>query len=414
MVRPAAATETGERTGRDITLAEALGATLANSPALAPYPAEIRAREGRVVQGGLLPNPEIQTEVEDFGGSGPQRGFDSAQTTVSLAQLVELGGKRTKRLRLATLERDLARWDYEVARLNVFTQATKAFVTTLAAQERLAIADEFLALAASSIRAVDAQVHVGAVSPVEALRAQVAQGRTEAERLDAAREVTTSRIALAANWGSTTPTFTRAVGDLTKIAEPPPLDIVSDRIDRNPDLARWTTELDTRQAAVGLQQAGRIPDVTVGLGGRLYSETNTGALVFRFSVPLPVLDRNQGAIMEAEQHLAKADAERRGVEVTVRAEIAARYEDLRTAYEQARALRDKTIPQARAAFDGAMDAYRQGLFRYIEALDAQRTLFELREQYVRSLLAYHSALADVERLSGAALTATSNDEGSSK
>ena len=77
MAWPAAAAETGVPTGQDITLEEALGATLANSPALAPYPAEIRAREGRALQGGLLSNPEIQTEVEDFGGSGPQ--LDSAR-----------------------------------------------------------------------------------------------------------------------------------------------------------------------------------------------------------------------------------------------------------------------------------------------------------------------------------------------
>lgn len=413
MTFPVAA-NTDVPSGRGVTLQEALGVSLANSPELALYPAEIRAREGRALQAGLFPNPDIQTELEDFAGSGPQRAFKSAQTTVSLAQLVELGGKRTKRLRLAILDRDLAHWDYEVARLNVFTRTTKAFVTTLAAQERLAIADEFLELAANSIRAVEAQVHVGAVSPVESLRAQVAQGRAKVERLDAARELATARVALASSWGSTAPAFERAVGDLEIVAEPPPLDVLLDRITHNPDLARWTTELDQRQAAVHLEQAGRIPDVTVGLGGRHYSETNTGALVLQFLVPLPVFNRNQGAIMEAEQRRVKAEAERRAVEVATRSEISERYEDLHAAYEQARRLRGTTIPQARAAFDGAMDAYRKGLFRYIEALDAQRTLFELREQYVQSLLAYHSALADVERLSGTALTAPSNDEGTSK
>lgn len=387
-----------------VTLATALSAALHDSPELASFSAEMRAREGDALQSGLLPDPELQVEVEDFAGSGAQSSFNSAQTTIRLAQLVELGGKRSQRLRLANLERDLAAWDYEVARLNTVTRTSKAFVAVLAAQQGIVLAKESLRIADLSIRSVDARVNVGGASPIEALRAKVARDRAAAEHRDAERELATARIALAASWGSSTPTFERVDGDLESIREPPALAALLARIAHSPELARWTSELAQREANVRLQRAVGVPDVTVGLGGRYYGESGSGAAVLQLSVPLPIFNGNQGAVMAAGERLARAKADQATAEVEMRAALAGRLEELRTAYEQARALRDHTIPQAQAAFEGALDAYRQGLFRYIEALDAQRTLYDLRVQHLRLLATYHNAVADVERLSGGAIS----------
>ena len=50
------------------------------------------------------------------------------------------------------------------------------------------------------------------------------------------------------------------------------------------------------------------------------------------------------------------------------------------------------------AFEEVNQAYRRGALRYLDVLDARRTLFELRGQYVEALANYHTATADVERL----------------
>jgi cobalt-zinc-cadmium efflux system outer membrane protein len=57
----------------------------------------------------------MQIEVENFAGSGEFQGFQSAEITIHLSQLIELAGKRGKRVRVAALERDLTAWDYEAA-----------------------------------------------------------------------------------------------------------------------------------------------------------------------------------------------------------------------------------------------------------------------------------------------------------
>src|SRR6185436_9199814 len=132
-----------------------------------------------------------------------------------------------------------------------------------------------------------------------------------------------------------------------------------------PDVVRWGTDLEERRAAVAMEEAGRVPDVTVGAAGRHFSDNGDNALVFDLSVPLPIFDRNQGAIAEARHRLDKARAEREAAAASIRAAIAATRAELAAVHEQAVRLRDDVIPEAQRAFEGARAAYRQGAFRSV-------------------------------------------------
>jgi cobalt-zinc-cadmium efflux system outer membrane protein len=393
---------TAEPTGV-LTLGDAVAAALLRNPALAAFSWEIRAREARAVQAGLRPNPRVGVELENIAGSGTRPGFEQAESTVWLSQLILLSGKRAKRRRVAELDRDLAEWDYEDTRLSVLTETTKAFVTTLAAQRRVELVRELERLAGEASRRAGAQVRAGAIPAVERTRAQVVLSRSQVERALAERQLAARRTALAAMWGSETADFSEVRGDLSDVAPPPPLSQLEGRIEANPDIARWTTELERRRGALSLERARRIPDPTVSLGGRHFSDNGSLALVVELSMPLPVFDRNQGRVLAARRDIAKAQAEKAAAVTSTRSLLAQRYEELAAAFEQAEILRSSTLPGAKAAFDGSRDAYKKGLFRYLDVLVAQRTLFDLHVQYLEVLSAYHQARADIERLTAVPL-----------
>ena len=84
-----------------LSLEEVLRAALLQNPDLSSTAFEVRAAEARTLQAGLFLNPEIELELEDFGGTGEVRGVQTSESTLQLSQLIELGGKRTKRLRAA-------------------------------------------------------------------------------------------------------------------------------------------------------------------------------------------------------------------------------------------------------------------------------------------------------------------------
>src|SRR6185436_587001 len=147
---------------------------------------------------------------------------------------------------------------------------------------------------------------------------------------------------------------------------PPSEEELVRRLEANPDLARWETELDERRVALSFEQAGRVPDVSAGAGGRHFSDNGDNALVLELSVPLPVFNRNDGAIAEAEHRLSKARADRSAAYVALHAALGTASARLTEAYHRATRLRLRMLPQAKTSLDGALEAYRKGLFRLVD------------------------------------------------
>jgi cobalt-zinc-cadmium efflux system outer membrane protein len=383
-----------------VTLQDALALALARHPQLAVYPYDLRAADALILQAGLRPNPELGVEVEDVGGRGERRGFDAAQTTLGISQPIELGGKRAKRTRVASLDKELVQWDYRAARLDVMREATRAFFTVLAAQERLALAERLLELSRQAQTAVAQRVKAGKDSPVDELRANVAFSESQIERQKAEKALIAARQGLAAMWGSRAPVFEKAADDFYAVSGPRPWAEMIAAMEGNPDLARWGTEEDRRRAALRLEKAQAAPDISVGGGVRRYEQTDDEAFVLGLTVPLPLFNRNQGGILAATANLAKTRRQYEAAQVRTLAALSGTTGALAAAYEQVTISRNEVLPQAQQAFEAARQGYEQGKFDYLYILDAQRTLFRTQAQYVDAVEAYHQAQADVQRLIG--------------
>ncbi|MDX1764669.1 MAG: TolC family protein [bacterium] len=388
-----------EPTG-SVTLEQAVTLALSRHPELKAVSREVHALDAQARQAGLLPNPELEIETENFGGQGEFRDFDSAETTIQLRQLVELAGKRSKRKGLALLEQNLGEWDYAMKRAAVQAQVTRAFVATLAAQERMALKKEAVALAERVLNAVTDRFKAGKVSSLEETRAGVAYSRSLIELERAKHRLEAARRGLAATWGSPNPLFKNLSGSLDPIRPLPSLNDLAQHISRNPEMARWATEMKQRKAVVKLEMAKRVPDVKVGGGWRRSKESEDDAYVMNLSVPLPFFNQNQGNVQAARQRLVKAEEEKKMTELRISSELAAAYQVLSTAYFEAETLKEKVLPGAQRTFDATTEGYRLGKFDYLLMLDAHRTLFDVRDQYIEALASYHNGVAEVERLIG--------------
>ena len=390
-----------------ITPVDALALALRHNPGLKVFPYSLRAAEARGLQAGLPPNPEVQVEVEEFGGSGARRGFDAAETTIQIGQPIELGGKRDRRTRVAAVDKELVQWDYESARQDLIREVSQAATTVLAAQERLALAEKLLDLSQQAQSAVVHRVQAGRDSPVGALRAGVALSESRIERQKAEKALAAARRNLASMWGSGAPAFTVVSGPWHEIAPPAPVDLAPDAVAANPDIARWEAEQRSRRAALDLEKAKAVPDVTAAGGVRRFEETDDSAFVLGLALPLPLFNRNQGGIEEAVANLAGARQRYEAVRVKTLAALSEAATALAASHDEVTALRSEVLPAAQQAFEAVQQGYLQGKFDYLYVLDTQRTLFETQARYVDSIEAYHKARADVERLTGRSLSTAS-------
>lgn len=389
-----------------LTLRDALALALRQSPELASVAWEIRARESAAIQAGRPPNPVADILFEDLGASG--RALDEgravgAQTTVQLSQLIELGGKRAARRTLAGLERELAEWDFETARIDVLTRVTAAFLDVLASQQTVALAERNRALFEQVDQTVRTRVEAGVVSPIEQTKAGVALAMTRIDSQRALRSLAADRTTLAALWGHSSALFESVAGDLLSPPSLPSFDTLVQHVARNPDVARWVTELARRDAARKLETARGVPDVTVTAGYRRLTEVDSNAIVIGASMPLPFVDRNRAGVQAAAQRLAQAREEERAARARVTTALAAAYRDLAAAHDEAAALAGGVLPGARSAFAAVEEGYRLGRFGYLEVLDAQRTLVTAETQHLRALADVQKAAVQVERLIGVPL-----------
>jgi cobalt-zinc-cadmium efflux system outer membrane protein len=388
-----------EPTG-SITLRQALSLALIRNPQLKAFSWEVRAREAQALQAGLLPNPELESLLEDFGGTGSVEGFKGTETTILLSQLIPLAGKISKRKKLAALNTNLAGWDYETVRLDVFTNTAKAFTDVLAAQKQLKLSEELAALAKRVYNTVAEQASAGEISPIQERRAKVALSQTEISLARARRELEAARKQLVLQWGSTQPLFEYADGNLDLVLPIPSYDHLAEFISRNPDIARWAAEMEQREAALKLEKAKAIPDPIVSGGYRHISEKDDNAFVVGLSIPLPFFDRNQGNILEARRRISQGEEEKRSAEVGAYASLTAAYKDLTSAYEEVLLLKNEILRDAQSAYESIFEGYREGKFSLLDVLDAQRTVFDADFQYIQALRSYHLSLANLERLTG--------------
>jgi outer membrane protein, heavy metal efflux system len=385
---------------KELTLEQAITLALEKNPELASSSWEVRAREGRVAQAGVLSNPGLEFSIENFSGNKDLRGFDGADYTLAITQLIELGGKRSKRIHAAGIDRDLAEWDYKVKKRDLIAEVTKAFIDVIAEQERSKVADELYQIGEQSLKTVSVRVQAGKVSPIEESRATAELAKTRIDLERSKRVLDAARKRLATVVGSTAPFFDHVTGQLEISVAPPFLDKLEHRIDQNPDVARWSAEIEQRTAALDLERANRIPDPSVSLGVRRFRETETSALVAGISFPLPLFNRNTGAIAEAKSKLQKAGEERKAALLKARVALTEIHLALSSAFAEATALKTSILPGLLATFEAVQEGYRYGKFGYLDLLEAQRSLSESKKQLIESLTAYRKAYADVERLTG--------------
>jgi cobalt-zinc-cadmium efflux system outer membrane protein len=310
----------------EIVLPQALALALERNPELAAFSQEIRAAEAAVIQADVLPNPKLDVIGDNLGNT---RKKDEGDRSASLliGQLVELGGKRAARMRIAETGRDLAGWDYEAKRAEIFARVRQTFVEVLTAQGRTGLADESVRLAQSFADAVAKRVQAGKVSPVEETKARLTVSAALIEREQARRELAAARTRLAALWANPAPRFGRAAGDLERVPPLPAFETLAARIRDNPELARWATEIQRRQAGVEAERAKAVPDITVSGGISRFSVYNDNAYLVGISIPIPVFDQNRGGILEANRRLDKAADEQRAVESRLTTELSERDAD---------------------------------------------------------------------------------------
>ncbi|WP_440109448.1 TolC family protein [Acidovorax sp. BL-A-41-H1] len=379
-----------------LSLAKAIELALEGNPEVAAAKRQWEATEGQVLQGRSRPNPELAYSLED---TRSKTRTQSWQLNLPL----ELGGKRAARTKAAEKTREQAQAQLAELQATVRANVAAAYFDVLTAQERLVLARDSAALAKSSTDTVSKRVAAGKVSPVEESKARVAEAGVRVELAQAASEQRNALSRLFALLGRIDAPYTVLEGKAENLPSVPSLVDLQPLIASSPGVVLARIEVDRRKALTDLEQSKRVPDVTVSVGMQRSNETQRNVLLFGVSVPLPVFDRNQGNLLEALKLEDKARDELQAATVRLHSEVAQARERLSTITAEVQSLQQEVLPGAKSAYDAATIGFENGKFNFLEVLDAQRTYFTAKSQYLKALGEAHRAAADIDRLLGASM-----------
>lgn len=402
----AGATEPESTSGAPITLPEAVKRTLATHPDLAGFAFEVQAYEARGRQAALRSTPELDLLVEDIGGSGDRSGFDSAQTTLSLSQVIELGGKRDARGAVAKASLERQRTEHAARQLDIVAEVARRFVATLAQQSRVIAARETVTLAESTAAAVDRRVRAAAAPEAESARANVAVAEARLELEDALHDLATRRHALAAAIGVPEPDFGEAQGDLLAMPDAHAFDGLIAKLKASPDFLRFADEARLRDAELRLAERQRRADLRATLGVRRYEIGDDMGFVAGIGLPLFASKRAAPQIEIAQAERSRIESERETAFLKAQHQLYAQYQEMEHARHVSGVLRDEVLPQLQKALDKTRYAYERGRYSYLEWADAQQRLLAARTRLIDTAADFHNYRIDIERLTGESLGAT--------
>ena len=388
--------------GDTLRLADAVDVARAANPMLRAARLRADAARARVPQLGAPPDPVVSLGLRnrplDGFGASERMTANTLQIQQRLPWPGALGFAETRAAHLAGAE-ELAALDAEAA----LVQRVKAVYFALAFEDRaLDIMRDTRDLLREFLDVSNTLYAVGAGLQNDVLQAQVAVA-TMTEDITAAEQTRLARAARLNALLGREPE--RHVGglQLPGVGEPLPslAALMSQATERRPALRAARARVQAAEAAYRAARRGLYPDLVVGAD---YAQRPRFADMLSLSVGVSIpLWAGARQLPMRDEALARRAAEE-AAEIDVRNETFARIAEARAESDRALRLHDlyatSILPQARAAVESSLSAYRVGEVDFMTLVQSELTVHRYEIERVRLTAAYHTAAAEIEALLG--------------
>jgi outer membrane protein, heavy metal efflux system len=369
-----------------------------NNPDLKAAQLRIDEARARVLGAGRLQNPEL-----DFGFTQnvrhPERTFEAGFTQrfpVTARLRIE---KQVTRAQLAAAEAEV-----RDAQRKIAAEARAAAIKYVALASQWETREAQLANTREQAEFITKRVAAGEASAVDAIQTdlEVEQLRVEIAKLKQEAVAVAGQLRVILGVGADDVKITG------KLPAPGPVPAKGTRVVDRPDLEAAGHQVSAARAQLDLARAKKWDDVGAGLTASAERSedapdgfSNDYFLGFRVSVPLPIWDKNEGPIAEAQATAERATKERSALATTIRAEVESARSEMAALAALVAEMDANLLPKASALEEQIRNAYTAGQTPVIEVLRARARRLELTQRRIDALRDYHLAKARWDAARGA-------------
>lgn len=367
------------------------------------------AAEARYEGAGFKPPLAFGVDIENALGTGASRGFDASEVTVSLAGVLERGGKLDARRALAQANIDTLAPQREITRLDLMAEVARRYLAITAARGQRRIALDDIEQRRRAVAAARVRLQAGASPASTLMTAQAALAQAELDRDRAVQAERAARLALAALWNAREADFTEVSGEPLQLPALEDFQQLAALLSDTPELALIAGEARVREAQLQLARSELRGNLSWQLGMRNNRDSGDTALVGGFSLPLGNVRRAGPEIRAAEAELAMSAVQRESRALQLYSTLAEAHGRYATARLEVARLDSDVLPQLQRAEKAAESAWRAGAISYLEWAQLQAMRIEARQRQLDAALAAQTALIEIQRLTGQPLVATASE-----
>lgn len=377
---------------RPLTLADAEQIALADHPALARAAANVQAARGAWLQAGLAPNPVVGWAADEMGDNN-MSGMQGAYAQQQFITAGKLGLNRA----VAAREIRRVEAELEAARHRVLADVQTGFYDALVAQESTRLMDDLVRIADAGVETTDVLYRKGELSRVEFLQARIEANTTRLLRDTIRNRHAAALRRLSALLGGAELPAAPLAGDARQdLRELTWDDVLSRLLAESPEIAAAQASVDRASWALARARAERIPNVQVMAMAQHDNVSQYDIATVQVGLPLPVFDRNQGGIQQAQAELAAANSNVVRVELDLKRRLAAAFENYANAQRRVAEYDREILKDAKESLDLVTTGYRNGEFGYLTLLTTQRTYVETNLAYLDALRQLRGAMAAID------------------
>lgn len=390
-----------------MSLEEAIGLFLRQNLDLLIVKYGIEFSKGQQITARLFPNPVASMGLVSSPVQGRTLG-NSGQIAPQIQQLFELAGKRGYRIESAEYGLQSAEAAFEDAVRQLSFAVKDAYYRVQLARRRLVLAEENRDRFSRILEVNTIRFKKGYIAEVDLIRIRLQFIDFHSQVIQAIQETQSAqsdlrqllRISPTSELDLTTELdYKRVDPDMVKLR------IIA--VDGRPDVRAKRSTLSQREAELKLAKAHRIPDVTVGAGYDIqgsHGPDNPNQMAFSLGMPLPLFNRNQGGIMQAEAAMRAAGADLDKTLNQVENQVDVAYRNLIESRRLVEAFRGGVLDDARSTIAIVERAYERGGVTLLDLLDAARTSRMIQQSYIEALFNYQRTVIQLESAVGRDIT----------
>jgi outer membrane protein, heavy metal efflux system len=387
---------------------EAVRLALEHNPQISVARQEWKAFQARATQARALPAPEAEAEWDGLPSATSIGDF--TERNIGIRQQIGWPVEWWRRKQAAGLEAESARWSrLAMTELEIATSVRIAYDRVLSGRQIHAFEEEHLQLASDFLDKARLRFEAGDVPQLEVLRAKVEVGRATARVASAQNALASAQGVLNTLMARNAEAELETVGVLEYQPIALDLHLLKQRaLTQRPDLLGAERSASSRRAMQGAVRASLVPDLNIGLFRQKVrqpaGDDNLWRVEMGLEIPLWAPFSKRGELAEARAEVGQAQAEVEVVRGQVLLEVDNALRDVQTTSQLVELFKKNVLHEAEQALVAVNRSYEEGKATYLEVIETQRALAEMRLEYAWTMLAFSIAQSELERAVGGSLS----------